>query len=63
MKTFLLDTNVLLHDPKSFQVFEDNEVIIPISVLDELDDAKNRFDEIGCNARMVTRVYTIRYMS
>ena len=56
MKTFILDTNVLLHCPKALQVFDDNEVIIPISVLDELDDAKVRPDEIGRNARSVVRM-------
>lgn len=56
MKTFLLDTNVLLHDPTALKVFDDNEVIIPISVLDELDDIKIRMDEVGRNARLVTRM-------
>jgi len=54
-KRFLLDTNVLLHDPRSLEVFEDNEVIIPISVLDELDSAKRYPDEKGRNARSVIR--------
>lgn len=53
---FLLDTNVLLHDPLSPEAFPDAEVIIPISVLDELDHAKTRPDEIGRNARHVTRL-------
>lgn len=56
MKTFVLDTNVLLHFPKAFQVFDDNEVIIPISVLDELDNAKVRPDELGRNARSAIRM-------
>lgn len=51
MKTFILDTNVLLYDPLALNVFEDNEVVIPISVLDELDYAKTRPDEVGRNAR------------
>ncbi len=55
MKRFLIDTNVLLHDPKSIEVFTDNEVIIPISVLDELDQIKIRPDEKGRNARSVIR--------
>lgn len=55
MKRFLIDTNVLLHDPKSLEVFADNEVIIPIPVLDELDHAKTRPDEAGRNARQVIR--------
>ena len=56
MKKFILDTNVLLYDPKSLLIFDDNEVIIPISVLDELDDAKVRPDELGRNARSVVRM-------
>lgn len=56
MKTFVLDTNVLLHFPKAFQVFDDNEVVIPISVLDELDNAKIRPDELGRNARAAIRM-------
>lgn len=54
-KRFLLDTNVLLHDANCLEVFADNEVIIPISVLDELDQAKIRPDEKGRNARSVIR--------
>lgn len=54
-KRFLVDTNVLLHDPKSIKAFEDNEVIIPISVLDELDKAKRYPDEMGRNARTIIR--------
>lgn len=56
MKKFILDTNVLLHDPKALQVFDDNDVVIPISVLDELDNAKIRPDERGRNARAVVRL-------
>lgn len=55
MKTFLLDTNIFLYDPYAFKVFKDNEVVIPICVLDELDNAKTRADEVGRNARLVTR--------
>lgn len=55
MKTFLLDTNVLLHDPCCLGVFEDNKVVIPISVLDELDKHKGRPDEVGRNARAIAR--------
>lgn len=54
-KRFVLDTSVLLHDPNCLEVFADNEVIIPISVLDELDKAKIRPDEKGRNARAVIR--------
>ncbi len=55
MKTFLLDTSVLLHDPHCLKVFDDNQVVIPISVLNELDNAKIKSDEIGRNARFIIR--------
>ena len=54
-KRFLLDTNVLLHDSNCLEVFADNEVIIPIPVLDELDQAKIRPDEKGRSARSIIR--------
>ncbi len=54
-KTFVLDTNVLLHDPNSIFSFEDNDVIIPIVVIEELDKFKKGLDEIGRNARQVSR--------
>ena len=56
LKTFLLDTNVLLYDPGCLKVFGNNEVVIPLTVLDELDGAKNRFDEVGRNARVAIRM-------
>lgn len=54
-KTYILDTNVLIHDPGSFKSFEDNTVIIPISVIQELDKFKTAPDERGKNARVVSR--------
>jgi len=54
-KIFILDTNVLLHDSKSIHAFKDNEVIIPLVVLDELDKIKSGQDEKARNARMVIR--------
>ena len=44
-----------MYDPKALHVFDDNEVIIPITVLDELDNAKVRPDEPGRNARSIVR--------
>lgn len=55
-KVFVLDTNVLLHDPKAIFAFEDNDVVIPIVVIEELDKFKKAIDEIGRNARMVSRI-------
>lgn len=54
-KMYILDTNVLIHDPLSFTKFEDNIVIIPISVIEELDNFKNAGDERGRSARIVSR--------
>ncbi len=54
-KTFILDTNVLLHDPDAIGKFRDNDVIIPLSVLEELDSMKRFSDELGKNARHVIR--------
>lgn len=55
-KIFVLDTNVLLHDPKSIFSFEDNDVVIPIVVIEELDKFKKGVDEVGRNARQVSRI-------
>lgn len=54
-KMFILDTNVLIHDPLSFTRFEDNTVIIPISVIEELDRFKVHSDERGRAVRVVSR--------
>lgn len=54
-KTYVLDTNVLLSDPNSIFSFEEHEVIIPMAVLEELDRHKSRPDEVGKNARHVSR--------
>ncbi len=55
-KIYVLDTNVLLQDPYSIFSFEDNEVIIPAVVLEEVDSKKRYMDEIGRNARHVSRM-------
>jgi len=54
-KTFVLDTNVLLHNSGAVTSFDDNKVVIPIQVLEELDRFKGRNDELGRNAREVIR--------
>ena len=54
-KNFVLDTNVLLHDPRALFRFEDNNVIIPIYVIEELDNFKKDQSELGRNARQVAR--------
>ena len=55
MKNYILDTNVLLHDPNSLLSFKDNNVLIPIEVLEEIDRFKRDSAERGQNARAVAR--------
>ena len=55
-KHFVLDTNILLHDPRAVLQFEDNEVVIPIFVLEEIDQFKKEASERGRNAREVARM-------
>ncbi|RXK55251.1 PhoH family protein [Oleiharenicola lentus] len=56
-KTYVLDTNVLLHDPQSIFKFEDNNLAIPVEVLEELDAIKGeQSTERGRNARRVHRI-------
>ncbi len=54
-KTFVLDTNVLLHNPESFHQFEENIIVLPMAVIEELDKFKTHNDELGRNARHVIR--------
>jgi PhoH-like ATPase len=55
IKHFVLDTNVLLHNPNALFMFADNEVVIPFDVIEELDKFKTNNDELGRNARTVIR--------
>ena len=54
-KAFVLDTNVMLHTPQALTSFGDNEVVIPIDVLEELDDFKAENTDLGRSARAVAR--------
>src|SRR5271168_3676604 len=56
MKNYILDTNVLLHDPNSLLNFADNHVLIPIEVIEEIDRFKRESTELGRNARTVSRM-------
>ncbi|HEX9080280.1 MAG TPA: PIN domain-containing protein, partial [Desulfuromonadaceae bacterium] len=56
MKNFVLDTNVLLHDPQALFKFQENNIIIPITVIEEIDRFKKDMNETGRNARMVSRI-------
>src|SRR3954470_22044084 len=55
IKHFVVDTNVLLHNPNAIFLFADNEVIIPFDVIEELDKFKSGTDDLGRNARTVIR--------
>ncbi len=55
-KIYVLDTNVLLQDPLAIFAFEDNEIVIPAIVLEEVDSKKRYMDEIGRNARQIARI-------
>jgi PhoH-like ATPase len=54
-KTFIVDTNVLLSDPEALFSFEENNIILPLIVIEELDKHKDRQDEVGRNARETVR--------
>jgi len=55
-KSYILDTNVLLHDPNSLLSFEENNVLLPIEVIEEIDRFKRESTELGQNARTVSRM-------
>ena len=55
-KTYVLDTNVLIQAPDAVFQFEDNDLIIPLTVLEELDGMKKADGEKGVNARAAVRV-------
>jgi len=56
VKNYILDTNVLLHDPNSILAFKGNNVLIPIEVIEEIDRFKRESSELGQNARTVSRM-------
>lgn len=58
VKNYVLDTNVLLHDPGSIEQFKENHLCIPVDVLAELDRFKSEQSERGANARRVHRRLT-----
>ena len=55
IKTYVLDTNVLLQDPRALYQFDDNKIVLPIAVLEELDKLKTAPGETGQNARQTIR--------
>lgn len=54
-KIYVLDTNVLIHNPQAMFSFEENHVVIPITVIEEIDNFKKGLDEKGRNARQIGR--------
>jgi len=58
-KSFVLDTNVLLHNAEAIHSFADNEVVIPIDVIEELDQFKKENTDLGRNARSVIRTLDV----
>ncbi len=54
-KAFVLDTNVLLHNAASLFMFDDNDVVLPFAVIEELDKFKKQSDDVGRNAREAIR--------
>ncbi len=55
VKNFVLDTNVILHDPQAFTKFGASNVIIPIYVVEEVDNFKKQLNELGRSARQFSR--------
>ena len=55
IKTYVLDTNVLLHNPMALYSFDENNVVIPLAVIEEIDSRKKDQSEIGRHARTVSR--------
>src|SRR5690606_39020849 len=54
-KLYVLDTNVLMHDPSSLFRFEEHDVYLPMTTLEELDNHKKGMSEVARNARQVSR--------
>ncbi len=54
-RTFVLDTNVILYDPRALFVFHEHDVVIPITVIEEIDRFKKDLNETGRNARQFAR--------
>jgi predicted ribonuclease YlaK len=55
IKTFVLDTNIVLHNPDAIFVFKEHDVVLPFTVIEELDKMKRKDDDLGRNARACIR--------
>jgi PhoH-like ATPase len=56
-KVFVIDTNVFLYDPEAFTKFNGHDIVVPVTVLEELDKMKRFRDELGRNARATIRFF------
>lgn len=56
MKNYILDTNVLLHDPNAILNFQENIILLPIEVIEEIDRFKRESSDLGQHARAVSRM-------
>jgi PhoH-like ATPase len=54
-RTYVIDTNVLLHDPQALLVFKEHDLVLPITVIEEVDKFKREITELGRSARTVSR--------
>ena len=54
-RLYVLDTNVLMHDPTALFRFQEHDVFLPMMVLEELDAAKKGMSEVSRNVRQVSR--------
>ena len=54
-RIYVLDTNVLMHDPTALFRFEEHDVYLPMMVLEELDNGKKGMSEVARNVRQVSR--------
>src|ERR1700740_3859836 len=59
-KLFVLDTNVLMHDPTSLFRFEEHDLYLPIATLEELDSHKRGLSDVSRNARQASRFLDAR---
>ncbi|HMV69096.1 MAG TPA: PhoH family protein [Myxococcota bacterium] len=55
-RTFILDTNVFLYDPHALEVFKEHDIVIPMTVIEEIDRFKKDVNETGRNARQTSRM-------
>jgi hypothetical protein len=55
-RTYVLDTNVLLYDPRALFVFDEHDIVIPMTVIEEIDRFKKDLNETGRNARTISRI-------